>query len=158
MKKIIWTLFFLILSALSYLREILFLSVNAVIAGKKVFYAKTTRLDFLLDKSPADLIQLKYALTVSFTILFAIITISGLKKVFTSKLPYYISISLYGIAFLIGSLMILYSLIVEDLNSVYSFLRLIIEYLHNPLIYIVLSAAYLGFYYSQSKTKDQQEA
>ena len=149
MKKYAWLSFLVFLAILSYLREIVFLSVNAIIAGNKSFYAKTTKIPFFLTKSPEVLIQYKYILTVGFTILFAVTTIIGLKLSFRNKLPYYFGIMVYSLCFFVAALVLSYSLLTTSLDNVYSFLRLIIEYLHNPIVFIILSASYMGYRYSQ---------
>lgn len=152
MKKIVWLCFLLLLACLSYLREVLFISINAVIAGESYFYAKSTEIEFFLEKSVETLIQYKYAMTIGFTIAFALLTILGLRLSFKNKLAFYFGIIIYSICLFIAVLLILYSIATNSFNSVYSSLRLIIEYLHNPLIYIILSASYLGFNFSKKRT------
>jgi hypothetical protein len=153
MKKKIYIFFLILLGLLSYLREILFTSINATLAGTSSFYAKTARIEFFLDKSAATLVQLKYGMTIGFTLLFALITIVGLRLTFKNQLPSQLALTLYGICGMIASLVIAYSLLTNRFDSVYSFLRLIIEYLHNPLVYLIISAGYLGVLYSQQEKK-----
>jgi hypothetical protein len=153
MKKGIFLFFLVLLAVFSYLREILFTSINATLAGTASFYAKTARIEFFLTKSAATLVQLKYGMTIGFTLLFAFITVFGLRLTFTNKLPSQLALTLYVICGMVASLVIAYSLVTNRFDSVYSFLRLIIEYLHNPLVYLIMSAGYLGVLYSQQEKK-----
>jgi hypothetical protein len=153
MKKEICLFFLVLLAVFSYLREILFTSINATLADTASFYAKTVRIEFFLNKSAATLVQLKYGMTIGFTLLFAFITVFGLRQTFTNKLPSQLAITLYAICGVIASLIIAYSLLTNRFDNVYSFLRLIIEYLHNPLVYLIISAGYLGVLYSQQEKK-----
>ena len=140
------------LAILSYIREILFLSINSIIAGNNSFYAKTTKIEFFIGKNAETLTQYKYIMTIGFTALFALLTIWGLKLSFRNKLPYHFGIIVYILCSLVAVLVILYSITTNNFDNVYSFLRLIIEYLHNPLVYILLSASYLGYYFSKDRS------
>ena len=151
MKKILWLIFLVLLAVLSYYREVLFISINAVIAGSDVFYAKTTEVDFFLGKSPQTLVNYKYIMTIGFTALFAVFTTIGLRLSFKNKLPFYFAILIYGICAIIAMLVLIYSATTNSFDNVYSFLRLIIEYLHNLLIYLIISASFLGYSYSKKQ-------
>ena len=152
MKKLLWFLFLLLLAILSYYREVLFVSINAVIAGEQFFWAKTTQIDYFIGKSPEFLVRLKYIMTVGFTVLFALFTIVGLRVSFKEKTPFLLALLSYGLCGIVAAVVLLYSLVTNSFESVYSFLRLIIEYLHNPLIYLILSASFLGFSFSQKQS------
>ena len=152
MKKLLWFLFLLLLAILSYYREVLFVSINAVISGDQFFWAKTSQIDFFLTKSSATLVRYKYIMTVGFTVLFALFTIVGLRVSFKSPIPYSLAIITYGLCGIVAVVVLLYALATNSFESVYSFLRLIIEYLHNPLIYLILSASFLGYSYSQKQS------
>ena len=152
MKKISWFLFLLILTILSYYREVLFMSINAVIADTEFFYAKTTQIDFFLNKSPKALVKYKYIMTIGFTIIFAAFSIIGLRVSFKSTIPYSLAIITYGLFGIVAVVVLLYALATNSFESVYSFLRMIIEYLHNPLIYLILSSSFLGYSYSQKQS------
>ena len=149
MKKIPWFLFLLLLAILSYYREVIFMSINAVLAGNSVFYAKTTQVDFFFNKSPATLLKYKYVMTVGFTLLFALVTSLGLRSSFKAKVPFLLALLTYGLCSVVAAVVLLYSFFTNSFESVYSFLRLIIEYLHNPLLYLIMSASFLGYSYSQ---------
>ena len=149
MRKISWLLFLLVLALLSYSREVLFLSINDVIAGNDVFYANTTQVDFFMGKSPATLLKYKYVMTVGFTLLFALVTSLGLRSSFKAKVPFLLALLTYGLCSVVAAVVLLYSFFTNSFESVYSFLRLIIEYLHNPLLYLIMSASFLGYSYSQ---------
>ena len=151
MKKLLWFLFLILLAILSYYREVLFVSINAVIAGENFFWAKTTQVDFFLNKSAATLVQYKYIMTVGFTALFGLFTAIGLRVSFKERTPFLIALLVYGLCGVVAFVVLLYSFLTNSFNSVYSFLRLIVEYLHNPLVYIILSASFLGYSYSQKK-------
>ena len=153
MRKGICLFFLVLLSSFSYLREILFTSINATLAGSQSFYAKTARIEFFLNKSTESLVHLKYGMTIGFTLLFAFITVVGLRLTFKNKLPSQLALTLYGICGIVASFVIAYSLVTNRFDSVYSFLRLIIEYLHNPLVYLIISAGYLGVLCSQQEKK-----
>lgn len=152
MKKLLWFLFLLLLAILSYYREVLFVSINAVIAGEQFFWAKTTQFDFFLNKSATTLVQYKYFMTIGFTALFALFTIVGLRVSFKEKTPFLLALLSYGLCGIVAAVVLLYSLVTNSFENVYSFLRLIIEYLHNPLIYLILSAAFLGYSFSQKQS------
>ena len=126
MKKIPWFIFLALLAIFSYYREVLFMSINAVISGNDYFYAKTTQINFLLDKSPNTLVKYKYILTIGFTLLFASFSAIGLRVSFKSTIPYFLAILTYGLCGIIAITILLYSLITNSFESVYSFLRLII--------------------------------
>jgi len=151
MKKLLWFIFLLLLAILSYYREVLFVSINAVIGGEQFFWAKTTQIDFFLNKSSSTLVQYKYMMTVGFTALFALFTTIGLRVSFQEKTPFLLALLTYSVCCIIAGFVLGYALLTNSFESVYSFLRLIIEYLHNPLIYIFISASFLGYSYSQKK-------
>lgn len=150
MKKVTWILFLLVLALVSYYREVVFISINAVIAGSDNFYAKTSRIDLFVGKSPKTLVNYKYIMTIGFTALFAVVTTTGLRLSFKNKLPFYLAIVLYCLSALFAIAVLVYSAVTNSFDSVYSLLRLMIEYLHNPLVYIILSASFLGYSYSQN--------
>ncbi|MFT6167651.1 MAG: hypothetical protein ACJASF_002351 [Vicingaceae bacterium] len=152
MKKITWFLFLLLLAVLSYYREVLFMSINAVISGTDFFYAKTTQIHFFLNKSPETLVKYKYIMTVGFTLFFAAFSLIGLRVSFKSTIPYSLALITYALCSIIAVVVLLYAIVTNSFESVYSFLRLIIEYLHNPLIYLIISASFLGYSYSQKQT------
>ncbi|MDA9783039.1 hypothetical protein N9B55_01360 [Vicingaceae bacterium] len=151
MKKLLWFLFLILLALLSYYREVLFVSINAVIAGEQFFWAKTTQIDFFHNKSAATLVQYKYIMTVGFTLLFGLFTVIGLRVSFKERTPFLLVLLVYALCGFVAFVVLLYSFLTNSFNSVYSFLRLIIEYVHNPLVYIILSASFLGYSYSQKK-------
>ena len=152
MKKLLWYLFLLLLAILSYYREVLFVSINAVIADKQFFWAKTTQIDFFLNKSSSTLVRYKYIMTIGFTLLFALFTIVGLRVSFKERIPFLLALLTYGLCGFVATVVLIYSLVTNSFESVYSFLRLIIEYLHNPLIYLILSASFLGYSFSQKQS------
>lgn len=151
MRRLLWFIFLFLLAVLSYYREVLFVSINAVIAGEQFFWAKTAQMNFFLNKSTATLVQYKYIMTAGFSALFALFTTIGLRVSFQEKTPYLMALLTYSVCGSIAGVVLVYSLLTNRFESVYYFLRLIIEYLHNPLIYIFISASFLGYSYSQKK-------
>ena len=139
-RKFIWILFLLLLFVSSYYREVLFRSINALIEGEEFFYAKTTELPFLSDWSAKELYRLKYFLTVGFSLLFIFLTSFGLKWSFTNKLPFQISVGIYSLLIIIASIALIISILSNQFNTFYPFLRTLVGIIHNPLLFIILSA------------------
>jgi hypothetical protein len=144
MRKLNWLLFLLILSFLSYFREILFLGINEAIDQDFSNNPYSIQPDYFINQPISRLIKLKYALTALFSLLFAIITIGGLKQAFRQNFPFIISLIAYsmifGIAIIIGGVSIAFN----SFREVYPFLRGIIEYLHNPFLFLLFSATVLA--------------
>tara|TARA_B100000508_G_C11398152_1_gene246880 strand:+ start:421 stop:873 length:453 start_codon:yes stop_codon:yes gene_type:complete len=133
-----WIAFLLILFVSGYYREVIFKSINAIIKGEEFFYAKTMALPALFDWSVAELIRLKYILTVSFTLWFALISLLGLKLSFKESTAYFVLIGLYVLIGLISlaSLGLMYFI---GFETVYPFLRSLIGAIHNPIPYMLIS-------------------
>jgi len=138
-RRIIWILFMLLLFVSSYSREVIFRSVNAMIAGESEFYAKTTSIDFLTKYSAQELYRLKYYLTIGFTLVFVGLTSLGLKFSFVNSLPYLLSLGLYGVVVLLSGISIVIALLLGEFSSFYPFLRDMVGLIHNPLLFIILS-------------------
>lgn len=156
MNKIRWFLFLLLISIICYLREILFLSINQYISGNLIFYANSIEIPFLKDYTSQQLTYLKVALTLLFTALISGVSILGLKKSFTSKLPFLTSILGYTLVSVFAVLYALFLYFIGNSADIYTILRLAIEYLHSPLFYLLFSCAYFGVIFMQdSKIKKQ---
>lgn len=142
MKKrhFIWLAFLILLFVSSYFREVWFRSINALIDGEDFFYAKTTELPFLKSWASHELYRLKYVLTIAFSLLFMLLTAFGLKWSFTSKLPFQISLGLYALLILIAGISLVIALILDQFSDFYPFLRTLVGIIHNPLLFIILSA------------------
>lgn len=142
MKKrhFIWLAFLILLFVSSYFREVWFRSINALIGGEDFFYAKTTELPFLKSWASQELYRLKYVLTIAFSLLFMLLTAFGLKWSFTSKLPFQISLGLYALLILVAGISLVIALILGQFSDFYPFLRTLVGVIHNPLLFIILSA------------------
>lgn len=140
-KTLYWILFLVVLFIVSYYREVIFMSINAVLNGEKFFYAKTMRIEPLFNYSVSKLVHLKYILTVFFSALFTSLTTIGLKMSFKTKTLYMVSIGIYIILYVILILTFLISLWLSRFEAFYPFMRIVIGMIHNPLIYIFLSIA-----------------
>jgi hypothetical protein len=129
----------------SYYREVWFRSVNALIGGEDFFYAKTTELPFLKSWASHELYRLKYVLTAGFSILFMGLTALGLKWSFKSNLPFQISLGIYSLLLLTAGISIVIALILNQFSDLYPFLRSLVGIIHNPLLFIILSAGEKAF-------------
>lgn len=143
-RKAFWLLFLLILFLLAYLREITFLSVNAILSGESQFYADKIRLDALLNWKKGELIRLKYFLTLSFSILFISISLLGLKSGFRNSLAF-VSAAIAYLIILFLAFILLASALFLDFSTVYPHLRLLIEWVHSPLIYLMISGGVIAY-------------
>lgn len=137
-RRIYFFTFLLLLSILSYFREVFFLSINSIISGETEFYAKTQKINFLMHFSVTELIKIKYLMTISFSLVFISITILGLKLSFQSTFIYKSASLLYGLIILIASLLILLSLIGDSFETIYPILRKLIGIIHNPLLFLLI--------------------
>lgn len=143
-KRIVWFVFLLLLFVCSYSREVLFRSINAMIAGETVFYAKTTAIDFLSNYSSRELYQLKYILTVAYSLIFICLTAFGLRLSFSSKLSFILSIGIYALLALTAVLSIVIALTLGKFSNFYPFLRELVGLIHNPLLFIILSIGHIA--------------
>ena len=132
------------MSVISYFRETLFLGVNEIINQDFDYNPYSYQPDLLINQPKASLIKLKFILTALFSVLFAIITSLGLRFSFKQKFPYQLSIILYLVIFAVAIVTAMVSVPFHKFQVVYPFLREIIDYLHNPLIFILLSSIVLA--------------
>lgn len=139
-RNFIWLLFLILLFVSSYYREVWFRSINALIGGEDFFYAKTTELPFLKSWASQELYRLKYVLTIAFSLLFMLLTTLGLKWSFTRKLPFQISLGLYALLIIVAGISLVIALILGQFSDFYPFLRTLVGVIHNPLLFIILSA------------------
>lgn len=146
MKRVlIWFIFLLLLFVISYYRELIFPSINALIRGDEFFYSKTTSLPFLQDWSPAELVRLKYFLTLFFTIIFMVLTSFGLKTSFKENTAFTISIAIYALLILLGALIAMIGLPLSGFAKTYPYLRMIIGWIHSPLLYLFITIGVLAY-------------
>ena len=139
-----WIISLVLLSILSYFRETLFLGVNEIIDGNFKYNPYSYQPKYLIEQSKEDLLKLKFILTALFSLLFACFTIWALKISFKTQLPYKLSLLVYTLIFIVAIIIILFSAATNTFNNVYPFLRGIIDYIHNPLLFIVLSTTILA--------------
>lgn len=137
----IWALFLISLFILSYLREVTFMSINAIINGETQFYAKTTEILILQEYSPNTLRKLKIVLTCLFSLLFILFSSLGLKLSFKQKYPYQITLFIYGMLTLVAFFILLSNFFNITFQTIYPILRKLIGWIHNPIIYISISIA-----------------
>jgi hypothetical protein len=143
-KSLLWLLFLILLFVGSYYREVLFRSVNALIAGEDFFYAKTTYLPFLEGWNKAKLLKLKYGMTVGFSVFFMGASLLGLKFSFQEKWPFFILLAIYGLLVVVAGVVAVFGIAFLSFSEVYPILRMFIGWIHSPILYLILSAAYLG--------------
>ncbi|MBR9832578.1 hypothetical protein GYB57_10550 [bacterium] len=138
-RRVFWWLALIALFVLSYWREVVFRSVNAIMEGATTFYAKTTYLPFLMEYSPSELNQLKYGLTIGFTLIFMLITYFGINKGFNSALGKTMIQFIYGFCIATAILLILISLFLNQFQTFYPYLRILVGWIHSPLIFLFSS-------------------
>lgn len=138
-RRVFWWLALILLFFLSYWREVVFRSVNAIIEGSTTFYAKTTHLPFLMNYSPSELNQLKYGLTVGFTLIFMLITYFGIRKGFNSALGKTMVQFIYGFCTVLAILLMLTAFFLNQFQTFYPYLRILVGWIHSPLIFLFSS-------------------
>lgn len=138
-RRVFWWLALIALFVLSYWREVVFRSVNAIIEGSTTFYAKTTHLPILMNYSPTELNQLKYGLTVGFTLIFMLITYYGIQKGFKSALGKTMIQFIYGFCIATAILLMLFALFLNQFQTFYPYLRILVGWIHSPLIFLFSS-------------------
>lgn len=144
MKKLRWSFFLLLLSFLSYCREVVFSSLNAIIAKQTNFYAKTTEIELFKQLTDSELSTMKYILTVLFSVFFIILSLMGLKLSFKKATAIQMASILYASILVVASLLLLIGVSTNSFQTFYPFLRTLIEYLHSPIIFIVITIVYLS--------------
>lgn len=138
-RQIVWWGCLLSLFILSYWREVGFRSINAIIAGETLFYAKTTHLHILREFTTDELFKLKYVLTISLTILFAFLTLIGARWGLSNRLGLILAIILYICTLVLGIVITCWGIFFSDFQTVYLYLRILIGWIHNPLIFLFIS-------------------
>ncbi len=152
-NKVIWIIFLILLIILSYLREVFFLSINAQIAGETFYYAKTAQLEFLKNYSLSDLNLIKYFATLAFSVLFAITTYFGLKYSLRNNLAARISLFIYTLIAFIALFSTVIFILIWNFQTIYPFLRTLIDLVHNPLLFLIISAMVISSKYLVNKNK-----
>lgn len=122
-------------------------------AGETFFYAKTTQLSFLENYSLSDLNKIKYIATLAFSLAFGTITFLGLKYSFRPKLAAQLSLFIYGIIAFIALFSTLIFIFFWNFQTIYPFLRILIGLVHNPLLFLIVSAVFISSKYLVDKNK-----
>ncbi len=133
-----WALSLLTLFILSYVRETIFLSINAYIDGQTTFYAKTMEIPFLANYTVSELVRLKYFLTIISTIIFCLVTSFGLYFSFKNKIAYKLSLLIYA-SVLIVVILLFTSLLFTSFSTIFNYLRELAHLTHNALLFLILS-------------------
>ena len=120
--------------------------------GQDFFYAKTTALPFLQGWSISELNQLKYILTVLFSLWFMFISLVGAKASFSYSIAYKLLAVFYILLCLIALIGIFFGISIFDYQTIYPFLRKIIGVIHNPLPYLLISIGVYGINQIQENT------
>lgn len=134
----------MVLFVSSYYREILFRSLNALIAGKTNFYSKTIALPVLEDWSIDALNQLKYLLTILFSLWFILISLFGIKYSFSNRIALH---ALYIYYSILGVILIFFVVLIAPLNfsTMYPWIRKIVGLIHTPIPFILVSIGYYSY-------------
>jgi hypothetical protein len=138
-RRISWISMLLALFILSYWREVLFMSINAIIEGETFFYAKTTNFSFLRDIKPAKLIVYKYFLTIALTVAFFTLTFLGTTYGFKNRLAKKLTILFYLVIFILVLILLFLSLLFQQHQTFYPYLRILVGWIHSPLIFLFIS-------------------
>lgn len=138
-RRIVWWGCLLLLFILSYWREVGFRSINAIISGETIFYAKTTYFPVLLKLSEAELIKLKYILTIVLSLIFIAITIGGIKWGLKDKLGVTLVMIVYSGTVILALVLVALALFFTNFQTVYPYLRILTGWIHNPLIFLFIS-------------------
>ena len=149
-----WIFFLLLLFTLSYCREVSFLSVNAYINGESTFYAKTMEIPLLENYSAKQLLGLKYGMTAFFSAAFVLLSCLGLYLSFSNRLALRLGVLIYSALFAIVLLLML-GMLFTSFENVFSSLREIAHWTHNPVIFLLLSISAFSIRLQEGKTKKE---
>lgn len=138
-SRSIWCISLIVLFLLSYCREVGFRSINALIAGEATFYAKTKELPFLLNYTNKELGLLKYFLTIIFTVLFMVTTAIGVGWGIKKHLGILLMKIIYSTCVTLAVSLILIGIILNQYQTIYPYLRILIGWIHTPLIFLFIS-------------------
>tara|TARA_B100001778_G_C18467385_1_gene574089 strand:+ start:290 stop:751 length:462 start_codon:yes stop_codon:yes gene_type:complete len=143
-KKLTWAATFFLLFILSYLREIIFTSINAKIMGESTYYQKTIKIEYIADWTSNELSQLKVILTLIFSFLFITTTIVGLRYGLKNSKGAQIAILFYSFIILTSITLILIGYFSSTFQTFYPYLRILLGFVHNPLIFILVTTGIFG--------------
>ena len=108
-------------------------------SGEQAFFSKTTEITYLMDWSASELNRLKYFLTVAYSLLFIFLTVYGLKITFKQRLPFQVSLGIYGLVVLLAGVLILAAITVSSFTTLYPYLRDLVGLIHNPILFLFMS-------------------
>lgn len=141
MKKLLWVISLIVLFLLSYIREVSFIGINAIIEGQSHNYANTQLPGFFYSLSTSQLYQLKWILTALFSLFFMLVSFLGIRFSINKSTGSWTAIS-YAVIIFVTLIVLSLGLIVAGFHSVYPFLRTVIGIVHSPLIFLMISISY----------------
>lgn len=147
-------LFLLFIFLIGYLREAIFLVINAVYEKKEFPYnsAYITPPDFLYQWSDTTLLYLKWGLTLFFSLIFTGLTLWLIHYYFKIKKYNQFTILIYGTLILFAAIISIIGIIINSFDNVYTLSRFVIGLVQSPLVSLVLFTLFY-FISSQHKTK-----
>lgn len=151
-KNSLAAVFFLIIFFVGYIRETIFLVINAVLFKSPFPYntSYVTPPSFLYNISPEKLVYLKWVLTIGFSSIFFALSILLINFYFknkgNNKLTIWVYVFLVGASFLLSAIGIVFKNFIET----YTFNRFIIGLAQSPLVPLVL---FVMFYFKSKMEK-----
>lgn len=145
-KNIIAFVIFILIAFLGYCRELIFLTINAVLS-KAPFPYSTSYVKppiFLYSYNSSSLLKLKWGLTLAFSILFCFSTYALIKFYFRDKKANKLVLVTYGFFFFISLLIAVIGILFNIFNDLYPISRFISGLLQSPLSSIIL---FILFYF-----------
>lgn len=146
-------LLILIITFFGYYRDYIFVSINAYLKAltHDVDSPLPYTLSFMKHYEYNTIIQIKWVLTLLFTLIYLGISLLALKLIFNNRNYYYIAIGLYvGITLTAGVFTTIGFLIKSTAPTMYEFSRYIMGLAQSPLILMILIPA---FKLSKQETK-----
>jgi len=130
----------LIIFLLGYLRELVFLTINAVVDKVPFPYTRAYLKppNFLYDLSPSFLFYLKWGLTFIFSLLFCLFTLLLVNFYFKSKSFNKLTIITYAVLFICSLFISLLGFLFDQFNSFYTISRVIAGLLQYPLLSLII--------------------
>lgn len=145
-------LLFLIIFFIGYVREAIFLTINAVYHKNAFPYnsAYITPPDFLYQWDKTALFYLKWGLTLFFSLIFMGLTLWIIHYYFNTKKYNKFTLLFYGSLILLASTLSIFGMLSNSFEYVYTPSRFIIGLVQSPLISLVL---FVLFYFISNKPK-----
>lgn len=142
-------LFSLCFFVLGYFRYAVFLNINeraSLIYYKSTYPALPSFLSTFEHYNYADLIYLKWAFTLSFTLLYALLSAYALKVVFNARTHAYTALGFYGFLFLISMLFVITATLIPTFNAHgYNIARSLSHFEQSPIIALLLLIAIYAY-------------